>query len=73
MNIVKGLTSVHTSYFNFIGGVYSLRHFFIESAPRPIESISYNVCLMENPLPSGLETSGQRAHCQYWQTRLCFH
>ena len=40
--------------------------FFIESAPRPIQSISYNVNKLDMwicPEPRDLESSGQRAYC----------
>ena len=49
-----------------------------ESAPRLIQSISRDVCslfvnpLLEDPLPSGLETSSHRVQLLYWLTRRCF-
>ena len=55
--------------------------FSLNRPPRPIQSLSQDVSLLyvvcrplrETTLPSGLETSGQRAYCWYWITRRQFN
>ena len=48
-----------------------------ESAPRPIHSISCNVCLslcviIQDMEPHGLETSGRRVYCLNFQAKKPF-